>query len=47
MVVNYFLVQLKIDSHFEALHRYLFMADGDFAQNLTDILLDKVGVYRT
>ncbi|XP_070192962.1 gamma-tubulin complex component 6-like [Littorina saxatilis] len=40
-VVNYFLVELKIDTHFEALHRYLFMADGDFAQNLTDILLDK------
>ena len=41
-VVNYFLVDLKIDTHFEALHHYLFMADGDFAQNLTDILLEKV-----
>ena len=42
MVVNYFLVDLKIDTHFEALHHYLFMADGDFAQNLTNILLEKV-----
>ncbi|PVD25340.1 hypothetical protein C0Q70_15840 [Pomacea canaliculata] len=42
MVVNYFLVDQKIEKHFEALHNYLFMADGEFAQNLTDILLEKL-----
>nr|KAG5711382.1 hypothetical protein BaRGS_006079 [Batillaria attramentaria] len=41
-VVNFFLVDVKMDEHFEALHRYLFMADGDFAENLTDILLEKL-----
>ncbi|KAJ8321814.1 hypothetical protein KUTeg_000285 [Tegillarca granosa] len=41
-VINYMTTEMQIDQHFLALHRYLFMADGDFAQILSDILLEKL-----
>ncbi|XP_069123682.1 LOW QUALITY PROTEIN: gamma-tubulin complex component 6-like [Argopecten irradians] len=41
-VINYFTVDLDIKNHFDALRRYLFMGDGDFAQILSDILLEKL-----
>ncbi|XP_060071739.1 gamma-tubulin complex component 6-like [Ylistrum balloti] len=41
-VINYFTVDLEIKNHFEALRCYLFMGDGDFAQILSDILLEKL-----
>ncbi|KAK3580164.1 hypothetical protein CHS0354_030279 [Potamilus streckersoni] len=41
-IVNYFLVGLAVEEHFEALHRYLFMADGDFADILGDLLFEKL-----
>lgn len=41
-VIRYFTEELEIKSHFDALRRYLFMGDGDFAQILSDILLDKL-----
>ncbi|XP_033725469.1 gamma-tubulin complex component 6-like [Pecten maximus] len=41
-VINYLTVDLDIKNHFEALRRYLFMGDGDFAQILSDILLEKL-----
>ncbi|BFZ12360.1 hypothetical protein BsWGS_15399 [Bradybaena similaris] len=41
-LVNYFTAELKVDSHFEAIRRYLLMADGDFAEILSNILLEKM-----
>ncbi|XP_021351064.1 gamma-tubulin complex component 6-like isoform X2 [Mizuhopecten yessoensis] len=41
-VINYFTVDMEIKNHFKALRRYLFMGDGDFAQILSDILLEKL-----
>ncbi|KAH9507221.1 Gamma-tubulin complex component 6 [Bulinus truncatus] len=41
-VINYFTTELKVDSHFEAIKRYLFMADGDFAEILANILFEKL-----
>ncbi|XP_071082841.1 gamma-tubulin complex component 6-like [Haliotis cracherodii] len=41
-IIDYFFSELKIQSHFEALRSFLFMGDGDFAQILSDILLDKL-----
>jgi len=41
-VVNYFLMDVNIEKHFVALHRYLLLQDGEFAQNLTDELFNKV-----
>ncbi|KAK3103352.1 hypothetical protein FSP39_018661 [Pinctada imbricata] len=40
-VLDYFFVDLKVIEHFRALRRYLFMGDGDFAQILSDIILEK------
>jgi len=41
-IVNYFLVDLDIERHFVALHRYLLLQDGEYTQSLTDQLFDKV-----
>ncbi|CAG5116178.1 unnamed protein product, partial [Candidula unifasciata] len=41
-LVNYFTSELRVDSHFEAIRRYLLMADGDFAEILSNILLEKM-----
>jgi len=41
-VVNYFLVDLDIERHFVALHRYLLLQDGEYTQSLTDQLFNKV-----
>jgi len=41
-VVNYFLVDLDIERHFVALHRYLLLQDGEYTQSLTDQLFSKV-----
>ena len=41
-VVNYFLVDLDIERHFVALHRYLLLQDGEYTQSLMDQLFDKV-----
>jgi len=43
-VVNYFLVDLEIERHFVALHRYLLLQDGEYTQSLTDQLFSKVGL---
>ncbi|XP_023933311.1 gamma-tubulin complex component 6-like [Lingula anatina] len=43
-VVNYLMVDLKIDQHFEALRRFLFMEDGEFAQTLSDQLCEKLAM---
>jgi hypothetical protein len=36
------MVELDIGSHFAALHQFILLQDGEFAQNLTDQLFDKV-----
>ncbi|XP_005101891.1 gamma-tubulin complex component 6 [Aplysia californica] len=41
-VINYFTAELKVDDHFAAIRRYLLMADGDFAEILSNILLEKL-----
>ncbi|XP_059159855.1 gamma-tubulin complex component 6-like isoform X3 [Physella acuta] len=41
-IINYFTSELKVDQHFEAIRRYLLMADGDFAEILANILLEKL-----
>jgi len=41
-IVNYFLVDLDIERHFVALHRYLLLQDGEYTQSLTDQLFNKV-----
>jgi hypothetical protein len=43
-VIDYFMVELHIEEHFQALRRYLFMGDGDFSQILSDLLFNKVHV---
>ena len=41
-IVNYFMVDLNIESQFVALRRYLLLEDGEFAQSLSDQLFNKV-----
>ena len=41
-IVSYFLVDLDIERHFVALHRYLLLQDGEYTQSLTDLLFRKV-----
>lgn len=40
--LDYFFVELSLDEHFTAFWNYLLMGDGDFAQNLTDLLFEKL-----
>ena len=40
--MTYFLSELQIEEHFKALRRYLCMADGDFAEILCDLIMEKV-----
>lgn len=42
--VDYFFVELHLETHFEALRHFLLMEDGEFAQSLSDLLFEKVGV---
>lgn len=42
--LDYFFVELSLDEHFTAFWNYLLMGDGDFAQNLTDLLFEKVSL---
>jgi len=41
-VINYFMVDLDIERHFVALHRYLLLQDGEYTHCLTDQLFNKV-----
>lgn len=41
-VVDYFFVELRLETHFEALRHFLLMEDGEFAQSLSDLLFEKV-----
>ena len=41
-ILDYFFVELKIREHFDALRRFLLMADGHFSQVVSDILFEKV-----
>ncbi|XP_005379728.1 PREDICTED: gamma-tubulin complex component 6 [Chinchilla lanigera] len=40
--VDYFFVELHLESHFEALRHFLLMEDGEFAQSLSDLLFEKL-----
>lgn len=40
--MDYFFVELRLESHFEALRHFLLMEDGEFAQSLSDLLFEKV-----
>ncbi|XP_036376235.1 gamma-tubulin complex component 6 [Megalops cyprinoides] len=46
-VVDYFFVELRVESHFEALRHFLLMEDGEFAQSLSDLLFEKLGSGQT
>uniref|UniRef100_A0A665X9B5 Gamma-tubulin complex component 6 n=1 Tax=Echeneis naucrates TaxID=173247 RepID=A0A665X9B5_ECHNA len=46
-VVDYFFVELGVESHFEALRHFLLMEDGEFAQSLSDLLFEKMGCGQT
>lgn len=41
-VVDYFFVELGVESHFEVLRHFLLMEDGEFAQSLSDLIFEKV-----
>ncbi|XP_041349185.1 gamma-tubulin complex component 6-like [Gigantopelta aegis] len=41
-ILDYFFVELKIVEHFDALRRFLLMADGHFSQVVSDILFEKL-----
>ncbi|XP_010632579.1 gamma-tubulin complex component 6 isoform X2 [Fukomys damarensis] len=45
--VDYFFVELHLESHFEALRHFLLMEDGEFAQSLSDLLFEKLGAGQT
>nr|XP_019567877.1 PREDICTED: gamma-tubulin complex component 6 isoform X1 [Rhinolophus sinicus] len=45
--VDYFFVELRLESHFEALRHFLLMEDGEFAQSLSDLLFEKLGAGQT
>lgn len=42
--VDYFFVELHLETHFEALRHFLLMEDGEFAQSLSDLLFEKVAL---
>ena len=42
VLLDYFVTDLQVVDHIEAMRDYFFMANGNFAQNLTEILLEKV-----
>ncbi|XP_072290946.1 gamma-tubulin complex component 6 [Eucyclogobius newberryi] len=46
-VVDFFLVELGVERHFEALRHFLLMEDGEFAQSLSDLLFEKMGSGQT
>ncbi|XP_023443061.2 gamma-tubulin complex component 6 isoform X2 [Dasypus novemcinctus] len=46
-VVDYFFVELRLETHFEALRHFLLMEDGEFAQSLSDLLFEKLGAGQT
>ncbi|XP_029473252.1 gamma-tubulin complex component 6 [Rhinatrema bivittatum] len=46
-IVDYYVVELKMEKHFEALRHFLLMEDGEFAQSLSDLLFDKLGLGQT
>ncbi|XP_030829097.1 gamma-tubulin complex component 6 [Strongylocentrotus purpuratus] len=41
-ILDYFLVDLRIDKHFTALRRFLFLQDGEFGHSLCDQIFDKL-----
>ncbi|XP_006888174.1 PREDICTED: gamma-tubulin complex component 6 [Elephantulus edwardii] len=41
--VDYFFVELHLETHLEALRHFLLMEDGEFAQSLSDLLFEKLG----
>lgn len=41
-VLGYFIEDLQIDKHFEALRRYMLMQDGEFALAVGELLFEKV-----
>ncbi|XP_052016596.1 gamma-tubulin complex component 6 isoform X2 [Apodemus sylvaticus] len=45
--VDFFFVELHLDTHFEALRHFLLMEDGEFAQSLSDLLFEKLGAGQT
>ncbi|XP_051045553.1 gamma-tubulin complex component 6 isoform X2 [Phodopus roborovskii] len=45
--VDYFFVELHLETHFEALRHFLLMEDGEFAQSLSDLLFEKLGAGQT
>ncbi|XP_030044725.1 gamma-tubulin complex component 6 [Microcaecilia unicolor] len=46
-IVDYYFVELNMEKHFEALQHFLLMEDGEFAQSLSDLLFDKLGLGQT
>ncbi|KAG2469112.1 GCP6 protein, partial [Polypterus senegalus] len=46
-VVDYYFVELSVESHCEALRHFLLMEDGEFAQSLSDQLFEKLGTGQT
>ncbi|KAM6216521.1 gamma-tubulin complex component 6 [Rhynchocyon petersi] len=45
--VDYFFVELQLETHLEALRHFLLMEDGEFAQSLSDLLFEKLGSGQT
>ncbi|XP_075409562.1 gamma-tubulin complex component 6 isoform X1 [Tenrec ecaudatus] len=45
--VDYFFVELHLETHLEALRHFLLMEDGEFAQSLSDLLFEKLGSGQT
>ncbi|CAH1265550.1 TUBGCP6 [Branchiostoma lanceolatum] len=41
-IVDYFIVELKVQRHFKALRTYLLMEDGEFGHAISDQLFDKL-----
>lgn len=41
-ILDYFIAELHIQQHFEALCNFYLMQDGEFALSLTNQLFDKV-----
>ncbi|KAM9673067.1 gamma-tubulin complex component 6 [Trichechus inunguis] len=45
--VDYFFVELHLETHLEALRHFVLMEDGEFAQSLSDLLFEKLGSGQT
>nr|XP_004999784.1 gamma-tubulin complex component 6 isoform X2 [Cavia porcellus] len=45
--VDFFFVELHLESHFEALRHFVLMEDGEFAQSLSDLLFEKLAAGQT